>query len=74
MYFIEVKALAGVNYIRAADVIAVQYTDRDKCTIVMSGGFTMACVEAASAISGRVAAAVAGETPGSPGKPAQGED
>lgn len=58
MYFIEVKSLAGVNFIRATDVIAVQYSDREKCTVMLTGGVSLPCVEAASVVAERVAAAV----------------
>jgi len=61
MIFVEVKALAGVNYVRATEVIAVRYEDREKCTVVFSGGITMSCVEAASAVAARVAAAIEGK-------------
>ncbi len=58
MLFIEVRSLAGINFIRASDVIAVQYSDREKCAIVLSGGVTLQCTESASAVAARVAAAV----------------
>ena len=58
MLFIEVKSLAGVNYVRAGDVIAVQYSDREKCTLMLAGGMTLQCTEAASAVAARIEAAV----------------
>ncbi len=61
MFFIEVKSLAGVNYIRAADVIAVQFSDPKKCSVMMAGGISIACTEAASDIAARIEAAVAGD-------------
>ena len=61
MQFIQVKALAGVNFVRAQDVLAVQYADRDRCTLVMTGGVTLACVEAAATIAARIEAAVGAE-------------
>ena len=60
MVFIEVKSLAGVNFIRAADIIAVQYSDREKCNVLLSGGISLPCVEAASVVAERVTAAVEG--------------
>lgn len=45
MIFIEVKALAGSNFIRAHDVIAVQQTSGDKCAIMMASGVTIPCSE-----------------------------
>jgi len=58
MLFIEVKSLAGVNYIRASDVLAVQYSDREKCTLIFTGGVTLQCTEAASAVAARIEAAM----------------
>ncbi len=60
MVFIEVKSLAGVNFIRATDVIAVQYTDREKCNVVLSGGISLPCTEPASAVAARITAAMGG--------------
>ena len=54
MLFIQVKALAGLNFIRAADVMAVQFTDRERCTVVLTGGVTLPCVEPASVVAARV--------------------
>ena len=62
MIFIQVKALAGMNYIRAGDVIAVSFTDRDKCNVMMAGGVTLSCVESAAEVSARIEAAVGGKT------------
>lgn len=59
MFFIEIRSLAGVNYIRAADVIAVRYTDPTRCSVTMAGGFSIACVESATDIAARIEAAVA---------------
>lgn len=56
MLFIEVKAMAGVNYIRAADILAVQYTDRDKCVVMLTGGVTIPCYESAAAVVERIEA------------------
>ena len=60
MLFIEVKSLAGVNFIRAGDVVAVQFVDRDKCAVVMAGGVSLPCVEPASVVAARIEAAVGG--------------
>ena len=54
MIYIQVKAMAGVNYVRARDVLAVQHTDRDKCSIMLTGGVTMACYEAAATVVERI--------------------
>lgn len=54
MIFIEVKALAGSNFIRAKDVIAVQQTSPDKCAVMMAGGVTIPCSEPTKDIVGRL--------------------
>ncbi len=58
MIFIQAKALAGPLYIRAANVLAVQYGDREKCTIFMQGGAALPCTEAAAAVVERIEAAL----------------
>ena len=52
--FIEVKSLAGSNYIVASGIIAVQQTEPTKCNIMLSGGVTIPCNEAAREIAARV--------------------
>ena len=54
MLFIQVKAMAGVNYIRADEILAVQYTDRDKCVVMLTGGVTIPCYESAAAVVERI--------------------
>ena len=54
MLYIEIKAMAGTNYVRARDILAVQYTDREKCSIMLTGGVTMACYESAAAVVARI--------------------
>ena len=56
--FIEVKSLAGSNFIVASEVIAVQQMDVAKCTIMMAGGISVPCNEAAKDIAARVDAAL----------------
>ena len=56
--FIEVRALAGINYIRAQDVIAVQFVDAQKATVMLAGGASMTCSEPAKSIMARVEAAL----------------
>jgi len=59
MIFIEVKALAGMNHVRAADVLAVLYNDPQRCTVILRGGATVACAEAAKDIVARIETAMA---------------
>jgi hypothetical protein len=68
MIFIEVKSLAGMNYIRAADILAVQYNDPQRCTVVLTGGITVPCTEAAKELVVRLEAAMAGPAAGSKDK------
>jgi hypothetical protein len=59
MVFIEVKALAGINFIKAGDVLAVQYSDPGRCSVVMVGGVSLACMEAASVVAAKIEAVFA---------------
>ena len=54
---VAVKALAGFNYIRIDQVVAISATDPSKCTIVMAGGFAVACSEPAKDVIEKFAAA-----------------
>ena len=63
MLFIQVKAMGGVNYLRAQDIMGVQYTDREKCSILMSGGVTVPCYEAASVVVARIEEQLKGAQP-----------
>jgi hypothetical protein len=56
--FIEVKSLAGSNFIVAKDIIAVQQMDVAKCNIMLAGGVTIPCNESAKEIAARVEAAL----------------
>ena len=58
MIFIEVKSLAGMNYIRASDILAVQYSDPQRCTVVLTGGTTIPCTEAAKDLVVRIESAM----------------
>lgn len=74
MVFIQVKSLAGVNFIRASEVIGVTFSDPQRSTVLMVGGVTIACTEPATAIAARIEAAVAGESGDSPVTEASGKD
>lgn len=64
MIFLEVKALAGQNYVRADDVLAVQGLDPKRCAVVMRGGVTVPCSEPAADVVARLEAALAAEPAG----------
>jgi hypothetical protein len=59
--FIEVKSLAGSNFIVVSGIIAVQQLEPQKCNIMMSGGIMVPCNEAAKEIVARVNAAMNGK-------------
>ena len=52
--FIEVKSLAGSNFIIASGIIAVQQIEPTKCNIMLAGGVTVPCNEAARDIAARI--------------------
>ena len=56
--FIDIRALGGTHFVRAAEVIAVQYVDAQRCTLLMAGGGTLPCAEPAAQIRARVEAAL----------------
>jgi hypothetical protein len=57
MQFIQIKALAGSNFVRADQVIAIYATEPGKCTVSMAGGVTVPCSEPAKDVMERVEAA-----------------
>ena len=59
MIYIEVKSLAGISYVRASDILAVQFNDPQRCTVVMAGGVNVPCTEGAKEIVARIEAAMA---------------
>ena len=56
MIFIELKSMAGSNFVRATDVIAVQYTDPNRCSVMLQGGVTLQCAENAKAVVDKIEA------------------
>lgn len=60
--FITVKTLAGFNYVRADQVMAVATAEQTKCNIYMTGGVTVPCAESAKDIVERVNAATGAAT------------
>jgi hypothetical protein len=73
MIFIEVKALVGVNYVRAADIVAIQAQDSRRCVVIMQGGVSIPCAEPAAEVAARIEAALRPvqetEASPSPGEP-----
>lgn len=58
MRFIQLKALAGANFVRADQVIAVYATEPGRCTVALAGGVTVACAEPAKDVIERVETAM----------------
>jgi hypothetical protein len=45
---VAIKALAGFNYVRADQVVAIRSTDPSKCDIFLIGGVIIPCSETAA--------------------------
>ncbi|HEV3045113.1 MAG TPA: hypothetical protein VGY52_14720 [Roseiarcus sp.] len=58
MLFVQLKALGGINYVRADQVVAVSSTEPTKCTVALAGGATVPCAEPAKDVVERLEAAV----------------
>ena len=56
--FVEVRTLSGASYVRAPDVIAVQYVDAQKSMVLMAGGTNLSCAEPAKLVMARIEAAL----------------
>jgi hypothetical protein len=54
---VAVKALAGYNYVRVDQVIAISANDPTKCNVIMSGGITIPCSEPAKDVLAKLEAA-----------------
>jgi len=56
---VAIKALAGFNYVRVDQVIAIGATDPTKCNVYMVGGVTIPCSEPAKDVIAKLQAASA---------------
>jgi hypothetical protein len=54
---VAVKALAGFNYVRADQVVAIAASDPTKCSIYLAGGVTIPCSEPAKDVIAKLEAA-----------------
>ena len=54
---IALKALAGFNYVRPDQVIAISATEPTKCIVIMTGGVTVPCAEPATEVIAKLEAA-----------------
>jgi hypothetical protein len=61
MFFIETKALGGVNFIRADFVTAVSSNDQTKCNVFVQGAAaSIPCAEPAKDLVAKLEEALAG--------------
>lgn len=63
---VAIKALAGYNYIRVDQVIAIREGDTGKSTVFLTGGVTIPCHESAKDVIAKFTAASQSEPPAKP--------
>ncbi len=54
---VAIKALAGFNYVRVDQVMAIGATDPTKCNVYMMGGISIPCSEPAKDVIAKLEAA-----------------
>jgi hypothetical protein len=67
--FLAVKALAGFNYVRPDQVIAIAASEPTKCTIFLSGGVSIPCSEPAKDVLAKLQPASEERTSPTPEEP-----
>jgi hypothetical protein len=58
---VALKALAGLNYVRVDQVIAISATDPTRCVVIMTGGVSIPCSEPAKDVIAKLEAASSGK-------------
>ena len=58
--FVAVKALAGFNYVRPDQVVAIAASDPTRCSIYLTGGVTIPSTEPAKDVMAKLEAASKG--------------
>ncbi len=58
---VSVKALAGYNYVRADQVVAIRSTDPTKCDVFLVGGVIIPCSETAAEVIAKLQAGLKAE-------------
>ena len=58
---VALKALAGLNFVRVDQVIAISATEPTKCIVVMTGGVTIPVAEPAKDVIAKLEAASSGK-------------
>ena len=53
---VALRALAGLNYVRADQVVAIRATDPTKCDVFLAGGVVIPCSETASEVIAKLQA------------------
>lgn len=56
MNLVALKALAGLNYVRADTVIAIGATDPMRCNVYLTGGVVIPCSEPAKDVIAKLEA------------------
>jgi hypothetical protein len=56
---IQIKALAGFNYVRADQVVAIAASEQGKCNVYLAGGVTIPCHEPPKDVIAKLEAATA---------------
>ena len=70
MSFVAIKSLAGMNYVRSTDIIAVSVSDPTRCNVYITGGAMLPCTEPATSVLAKIDAAQAGKS--APAEPPKG--
>jgi hypothetical protein len=55
---VALKALAGLNYVRPDQVVAIRATDPARCDVFMAGGVIIPCAEPAGEVIAKLQAGV----------------
>ena len=58
---VAVRALAGYNYVRADQVVAIRSTDPTKCDVFLFGGVIIPCSETAAEVIAKLQAGLKAE-------------
>ena len=61
MSFVAIKSLAGQNFVRAADIIAVSVSDPTRCNVYITGGAMLPCTEPAASVIAKIEAVQSGK-------------
>lgn len=54
MDLVALKALAGFNYVRPDQIVAIRATDPTKCDVFMTGGVIVPCAEPVASVIAKI--------------------